>query len=156
MIWTKLEEPDGTYGVEEGQTYLFAIKLRNGGWDHFVDALVWDSETAPHWHDCGHGWDGCESEMYFTKIQSPGAETPVATETAEPSDAATAEAAWDAGYCVGRTDGYADAKNYARRIDDKNPYRKTEPHDYSNDPRLAYALANPPGPRHARIIERKE
>lgn len=72
MKWRKLVEDDGTFAVEEGETYLFAIKT-NQGWDYFVDSLVWDSETPPAWHDAQHGWDGRESEMMFTPIKCPDA-----------------------------------------------------------------------------------
>lgn len=72
MKWRKLVEDDGTLAVEEGETYLFAIKT-NQGWDYFVDSLVWDSETPPEWHDAQHGWDGRESVMWFTPIECPAA-----------------------------------------------------------------------------------
>jgi hypothetical protein len=40
------------------------------------------------------------------------------------ADRAKREADWDAAYKLGREHMHADMMNYARRIDDQNPYRK--------------------------------
>ena len=72
--WVSMVEPDGTFAVDEGQTYLFAIEVScNAGppsWEYFVDAVVWDAETDPDWSSGEHGWD-ISDEILFRPIAPP-------------------------------------------------------------------------------------
>ena len=68
MNWRKFEH--NPVNVEEGQQYLFALRLSNGAWEYFVDALVWDSETEPHWREACSGWDE-DAPEYFCELESP-------------------------------------------------------------------------------------
>lgn len=76
--WVSMVKPDGTFAVDEGQTYLFAIEVStevstNGcklHWEYFVDAVVWDAETDPDWSSGEHGWD-INDEILFRPIAPP-------------------------------------------------------------------------------------
>lgn len=68
--WVPVLDSEGLVQCDEGQPYLFAIQMAGGGWEMFVNRLVWDSETEPYWGDDDPGWEPGYG-MFFTALPSP-------------------------------------------------------------------------------------
>lgn len=68
--WAPVLDDESMIACEEGQTYLFAIAMRDGHWEWFVNRLVWDSETEPTWGDDYPGWEPQEG-MFFRELPAP-------------------------------------------------------------------------------------
>jgi len=76
--WKPLFDDEGLVLCDEGNEYLFASGYtlatdpeKHVVWTYFNDAIIWDSETEPHWADGGHGIDLSDVHHYRPSPEKP-------------------------------------------------------------------------------------